>query len=161
MGCDSVARGVAGTCAVCQPEWSDTLNINGNRSPSPNQRGMAKRDLDPTRRSGRGVTDGRDPCQHRLLSRIPGARWRLGRGAGPAEIRDRISGFHTDFTQTDRSGPSTPRRPGQPHNAQMPMKSQITATSAGFPAPRPPLVDNGEGDSESRLGPVWQRRRIA
>ena len=67
----------------------------------------------------------------------PGVRRRLERDVGQAEIRDRIPGFHTDFTQTDRSGPRTPRRPGQPHNAQMPMKSQITATSAGFPAPRP------------------------
>jgi hypothetical protein len=60
------------------------------------------------------------------------------RGVSPAEIRDRIPGFHTDFTQIDRSGPHTLRHPGQPTNAQMPMKSQKAAHSAGLLAD-PPL----------------------
>jgi hypothetical protein len=52
--------------------------------------------------------------------------------------------FHTDFTQNGRSGPHTLRHPGQTSNAQMPMKSQKAAHSAGFhadpPSFRPCLV---------------------
>ena len=43
-----------------------------------------------------------------------------------------IPAFHTDFTQNDRPGPRTLRHPGQPTNAQMPVKSQKAAHSAGF-----------------------------
>jgi hypothetical protein len=64
------------------------------------------------------------------------------RGVSPAEIRDRIPGFHTDFTQIDRSGPHTLRHPGQPTNAQMPMKSQKAAHSADFPPhPAGPVIE--------------------
>lgn len=49
-------------------------------------------------------------------------------------IWDRIPGFHTDFTQIDRSGLLTLRHPGQPHNAQMPMNTKKNAPSAGLPA---------------------------
>ena len=40
-------------------------------------------------------------------SQISGRR----RGSNPFEIRDRIPGFHTDFTQKNRSVLCTPRRP--------------------------------------------------
>jgi hypothetical protein len=76
---------------------------------------------------------------------MPGAGIRWDIGADPPEIRDRIPGFHTDFTQNDRSGPHTLRHPGQPTNAQMPMKSQKAAQSADFPADPPlkPLKNRG------------------
>lgn len=70
-------------------------------------------------------------------SRLTG---RTGRAVHPPEIRDRIPGFHTDFTQNDRSGPHTLRHPGQTTNAQMPMNTQKAAHSAGFLAD-PPSVD--------------------
>lgn len=68
---------------------------------------------------------------------------RSGKGGNPPEIRDRIPGFHTDFTQSDRSGPHTLRYAGQPTNAQMPMKLQKAAHSAGFPADPPSCLDCG------------------
>lgn len=67
----------------------------------------------------------------------PEIGWRSERGGNPPEIRDRIPGFHTDFTQNDRSGPHTLRHPGQPTNAQMPMKSQKAAHSGGLLADPP------------------------
>ena len=44
-------------------------------------------------------------------SRIPGSAAVLGKGSNPFEIRDRIPRFHTDFTQKNRSGLCTQRRP--------------------------------------------------
>jgi len=43
----------------------------------------------------------------------PEVRRRLDRGTSPAEIRDRIPGFHTDFTQNGRSEPHTLRHISQ------------------------------------------------
>lgn len=68
---------------------------------------------------------------------MPGAGIRSDRGTSPPEIRDRIPGFHTDFTQIDRSGPHNLRHPRQPTNAQMPMNTKKNAPSAGFPADPP------------------------
>lgn len=68
-------------------------------------------------------------------------RW-SNRGMNPPKIRDRIPGFHTDFTQNDRLGPHTLRHPGQTTNAPMPIKSQKAAHSAGLLAD-PPFFGHG------------------
>jgi hypothetical protein len=82
-------------------------------------------------------------------SGAPEAIGRAVSGLNPSKIRDRIPGFHTDFTQNDRLGPRTLRHPGQPTNPQMPMKSKKAVFSAGLPADPPSCCSNEATRSES------------
>ena len=69
-------------------------------------------------------------------------------GGGVAEMW-RMVEFHTDFTQSTGSGPHSVRHPGHPHNAPMPMKSQIDELAVGLPTPRPSIRSTSSSASES------------
>ena len=96
-------------------------------------------DLDLTRRSGRGVTDGREPDLPNQLSNFRGVGF--GRTGSNSPVHPgQNRGFHTDSIQNAGSGPHILRHPGQPRNAPMLMKSQKAAQSAGLLAASPMLA---------------------
>jgi hypothetical protein len=67
--------------------------------------------------------------------------------------------FHTDFTQNGRSGPHTLRHPGQTSNAQMPMKSQKAAHSAGFHADPPRVAQAKQRAPNQQLANHQSKQR--
>ncbi len=88
-------------------------------------------DLDSPRRSGRRVTDEQEPDPP---SQPPDFRQTgFVRASSPPRIRDRIPGFHTDFTQHDRSGPHTLRHAGKPETHRDAHESATRSTLDRFP----------------------------
>lgn len=75
-------------------------------------------DLDPTRRSGRRVTDGVTPFISTPVQSESG-NGRTGTGIDPNSATESLR-FHTDFTQIDRPGPHSARRLANPTTHQCP-----------------------------------------
>jgi len=93
-------------------------------------------DLDPTRRSGKGVTDREALCHHCQDFRNTGGQV-ADRGGNRSEFRDKIPPIPHAFHTNRPSRTALRASPGQPHNAPMPMKSKKRAAPADLPADPP------------------------